>query len=289
MSTLLVADYQRRIAELVQYGGSANEDSIRKAFARLLDDVARPHDLRLIDELEVITTKGTKVYPDGTLKDALRLPPGYWEAKDEYDDLDEEIQKKRAKGYPSDNILYEDSREAVLIQNGQQVQRVSLSGEPEPIAAMLQAFVTYESEASRSFTRAIEQFKQDMPKVLEALRALIEAQQADNKPFANALHTFLKLCQSSINESVTPEDVREMLIQHVLTEDIFLRVFGDSQFHRENTLSGIPPQAWTYKLGNRSALEWVLDQYKASRATRPLPSTSTPIGSKTTRRKSLTC
>lgn len=31
----------------------------------------------------------------------------------------------------------------------------------------------------------------------------------------------------------------------------------------DNThLSGIPLQAWEYKLGNRSALEWVLDQYK---------------------------
>ncbi|MCE7032623.1 hypothetical protein LY625_08350, partial [Lysobacter sp. GX 14042] len=30
----------------------------------------------------------------------------------------------------------------------------------------------------------------------------------------------------------------------------------------ETTLSGIPPEAWDYRLGNRSALEWVLDQYK---------------------------
>ncbi len=28
------------------------------------------------------------------------------------------------------------------------------------------------------------------------------------------------------------------------------------------TLSGVPPAAWDYKLGNRSALEWVLDRYK---------------------------
>jgi len=28
------------------------------------------------------------------------------------------------------------------------------------------------------------------------------------------------------------------------------------------TLEGIPKTAWDYKLGNRSALEWVLDQYK---------------------------
>jgi predicted helicase len=24
----------------------------------------------------------------------------------------------------------------------------------------------------------------------------------------------------------------------------------------------VPPEAWEYQLGNRSALEWVLDQYK---------------------------
>lgn len=30
----------------------------------------------------------------------------------------------------------------------------------------------------------------------------------------------------------------------------------------ETTLSGIPPEAWAYRLGNRSGLDWVLDQHK---------------------------
>lgn len=30
------------------------------------------------------------------------------------------------------------------------------------------------------------------------------------------------------------------------------------------TLSGIPPEAYDYRLGNRSALEWVVDQYRVS-------------------------
>jgi len=34
-------------------------------------------------------------------------------------------------------------------------------------------------------------------------------------------------------------------------------------------LSGIPAQAWEYKLGNRSALEWVLDQYKEKKPRDP--------------------
>jgi predicted helicase len=30
----------------------------------------------------------------------------------------------------------------------------------------------------------------------------------------------------------------------------------------ETQLSGVPPQVWNYRLGNRSGLEWILDQHK---------------------------
>jgi len=30
------------------------------------------------------------------------------------------------------------------------------------------------------------------------------------------------------------------------------------------TLSGIPPDTFEYRLGNRSALEWVIDQYQVT-------------------------
>ena len=30
------------------------------------------------------------------------------------------------------------------------------------------------------------------------------------------------------------------------------------------TLHGIPPETFTYRLGNRSALEWVIDQYQVA-------------------------
>jgi predicted helicase len=37
---------------------------------------------------------------------------------------------------------------------------------------------------------------------------------------------------------------------------------GNIQIDSETQLAGVPPEAWTYRLGNRSALEWILDQYK---------------------------
>jgi predicted helicase len=37
---------------------------------------------------------------------------------------------------------------------------------------------------------------------------------------------------------------------------------GDILIDSETQLTGVPPEPWSYKLGNRSALEWILDQYK---------------------------
>ena len=45
-----------------------------------------------------------------------------------------------------------------------------------------------------------------------------------------------------------------------LTKDKSAIVYNDFL-----TLAGIPPEVFDYKLGNRSALEWVIDQYRVTR------------------------
>ena len=37
---------------------------------------------------------------------------------------------------------------------------------------------------------------------------------------------------------------------------------ASSAWTKQTTLTGVPNEAWWYELGSRSALEWVLDQYK---------------------------
>ena len=69
--------------------------------------------------------------PDGTVKDSLRMARGYWEAKDSHDDLDAEIKVKFNRGYPRDNIIFEDSQTAVLVQNGNEAMRVDMSRDGE--------------------------------------------------------------------------------------------------------------------------------------------------------------
>ena len=95
--------YYTELEEIIQFGGSDNESSIRAAFQNCLADYCSNHreNLRLIPELA-----GPGGVPDGTVKDSLRMARGYWEAKDTHDDLDAEIQVKFNRGYPRDNILY---------------------------------------------------------------------------------------------------------------------------------------------------------------------------------------
>lgn len=118
MSLQLISQYQAKLERLVSYGGSRNETSVRAAFQELLDRYAASKNLALVTELEYGTRLNTTVRPDGTLKNAVRQDVGYWESKDEHDDLDAEIALKLAKGYPTSNILFDDTHQVVLIQNG---------------------------------------------------------------------------------------------------------------------------------------------------------------------------
>ncbi len=99
---------------------------VREAFKDLLKGWGRQHDLMFIPEYELDSaTKDTR-FVDGALLHELRVPFGYWEAKDEKDDLDAEIAFKFKRGYPQDNIIFEDSTQAVLIQHREEVMRCAV-------------------------------------------------------------------------------------------------------------------------------------------------------------------
>jgi predicted helicase len=236
MSIQLIQQYHAQVEKLIRYGGSRNESALRKPFQDLLEAYAQGKNLLLVPEVEVRTRGGKRVVPDGTLKDALRQDWGYWESKDEKDDLQAEIAVKFAKGYPSTNILFEDTHNAVLYQNAAEVARASFT-DASALDALLSRFVAYEPPEVTEFHRAIEQFNADVPALAAELRAIIQEQADANAQFRAALGEFLELCQKAINPNVEMADAREMLIQHILTEDIFMTIFDDPQFHRENAIA----------------------------------------------------
>ena len=226
--------YRTELDRLLEYGGSDSELNIRPAFQNCLSAYCGDHKegLALVPELPV----PSGVVPDGTVKDALRMARGYWEAKDPHDDLDAEITRKFDRGYPRDNIIFEDSRTAVLIQNREEAMRADMS-RPGDLHRLIRSFLDYELPQIEEFRQAQKQFKADLPAVLENLRGAVEEAEAENEDYNTAAAGFLELCRQSISPEVSAADVREMLLQHILTKDIFLRVFAEDQFHRENDIA----------------------------------------------------
>ena len=236
MSIQLIQQYYSSVDKLIRYGGTRNESSLRKAFQELLDHYARSKNLVLVPEVGVMGRKGHTVIPDGTLKDALRQDWGFWESKDEKDTLEDEIAAKFRKGYPNFNILFEDTQTAVLHQGGNEVLRADFK-DATALDAVLTRFVSYEPKEVAEFHKAIELFSAEVDGLAAILRDIIEDQVQTNAKFKTALNEFLELSRKTINPKVEIADIREMIIQHVLTEDIFMRVFDEAEFHRENAIA----------------------------------------------------
>src|SRR5437867_822831 len=236
MSQVLTQQYLNNLRDLRKVSGTHRESVVREAFKDLLNGWARQHELVFVPEYEITTPAKDRQYVDGALLHALRMPFGYWEAKDEKDDLDAEIGYKVRRGYPQDNIIFEDSTQAVLIQSKREVMRCPVDNVAK-LEKLLTLFFGYERAEVAEFRKAVEQFKTDLPAVLDALRNMIEGAYRDNADFRRASQRFLSHAKEAINPSLTDADVREMLIQHVLTEEIFSKVFGEDDFHHHNNVA----------------------------------------------------
>ena len=99
-----------------------HEGAVRSAFQDLLAKCGRKAKppLTLVPEYRIERARSS-VIVDGALVDLYHLPHGYWEAKDEKDDLAREVERKLDKGYPRDNIIFQAPERAILYQSGARI------------------------------------------------------------------------------------------------------------------------------------------------------------------------
>lgn len=234
-----LAAYFAELQTLRARSTKVDEQQRRPYFLKLIEAYLPPK-LTLVAELSLL--KSRKV-PDASMQDGDKLSWGYYEAKDSKDNLEKEIQLKFNAGYPNSNILFEDGLTAILYQDGKLTQRVHFAdkeGHALPdthlLEALLQSFVSYEPAFIEDYHEAVAIFKKDAPRVVASLRR--EIAEATEKPEYIALEAqFLSHLHQVVNPEVSGEDVREMLVQHLLTEDIFYGVYGDKTFHRTNNIA----------------------------------------------------
>ena len=230
----VIKDYYASIGELTLLD-AVKEGSVSHAFANLLTHCAKQLGFLLVQQ-ETIKRDKKHIIVDGAIKDEFKLIRGIWEAKDSDDDLRDEIRKKFEKGYPRENIIFQSPKKAILIQDDAEVLDVDIT-EPENLIRALKTFFEYKKPAYETWEEAVEKFKPEIPLVAKGILELIEKERETNKNFISAFDNFAKLCRDSINPNLSPKAIEEMLIQHIMTERIFRRVFGNMEFRERNIIA----------------------------------------------------
>jgi predicted helicase len=123
-----------------------------------------------------------------------------------------------------------------LIQDGREQSRCAVD-DVRALEKILHLFFNYTRPEIAEFRDAVDQFKSDLPMVLEALRSMIDHAYESEPKFRLAAGDFLQHSREVINPSLTEADVREMLIQHILTEDVFAAIFPAAPFHQDNNVA----------------------------------------------------
>lgn len=230
-----VLAYYDALAQFNQLGFS-HETAVRSAFQSLLESCCRQFSWTLVPEYPIKRDKKRSVRVDGAVVDTFRLTHGFWEAKDEHDALEKEVKKKFTAGYPKDNIIFQAPDRAILYQNGKQVLDEDIS-KAENLVHILSLFFEYLPPAYEQWGDAVDHFQDEIPKLAEAVKELIESERKKNQRFIQAFADFYQLCRESINPNLSELAVEEMLIQHLLTERIFRTIFHNSDFTNRNVIA----------------------------------------------------
>jgi len=259
-TSVLKKAIERYYKELDEYKGKADyELALRSAFQNMLGEAARYVKWTLIPEQ---TIEGN-IRPDGVLRDSFDLKRGFWEAKGPKSDLDKEIAKKIATGYPLINTIFENTRRAVLFQNKKRAFECNLE-KPNEVSDLLRQFLTYTEPDIENFELAVEEFKERIPELARALLGIIDKEFTLNKRFRDALESFATLCRNSLDPQISTETIKEMLVQHLLTERLFRTIFDNPDFVNRNVIAAeieTVIQALTSRAFNRHDFLKSLDRF----------------------------
>jgi len=236
-----ISDYYKELTDFERLG-ETHEGTVKIAFQHILEVVAKQCQWVLTQEKTLNRGKknnrsNLRIRLDGVLFDSANLPRGYWEAKDSKDDLPKEIQKKLYKdNYPNDNIIFQAPDRAILYQNGREILDLSLDN-PANLVKILDAFFNFQRPEYERWDLAADEFKSRVPELAKKLLVLIQQARLDDQIFATAFNRFAEQCRQAINPNLADAAIEEMLIQHLLTERIFRRIFNHPDFAKRNIIA----------------------------------------------------
>ena len=230
-----VKAYYAALARFEKHGHTT-EGNTRSAFADLLKKCSRPYGWHLVEEYAFKGTAKQSLRADGALVDDLTLVHGLWEAKDSDDDLEREVKAKFAKGYPLTNILFQSPGRAILYQGSRKPFDGPID-KPEALIEVLELFFEHRQEHEVDWEEAVNKFAEKIPDLARGVTSILEAEATKNAAFRENFQSFAELCRQSINPDLSDDSIRKMLVQHLLTERIFRKVFNNQEFLQRNVIA----------------------------------------------------
>ena len=87
------------------------------------------------------------------------------------------------------------------------------------------------------YAEALREFGDNLESIIKTTTQLIESKIVGNKRYDKAANELLAICQKIINDQMVLDDIKDMLIQHVLTYRIFALVYDEQDFDHKNTVA----------------------------------------------------
>lgn len=228
-----IKEYYKRLQQYVTVK-AMTESTVETAMKFLLSKVAEDNNLILVKPSYKRNDK--RIIYDGVIKNVDGWDLGYWEAKDSKDDLEKEIHIKIEKGYSRKNILFENTQVAIIYQNGQQLGRWDITKD-DNLEKVIITFFEYDASIYDRFRQEKEKFQKLIPEISGYIFDQLEERKDKSKEFKKALIEFHDQCKAVLNPVVTIEDVERMLVQHILTEDIFKKIIDNEDYFKYNDIA----------------------------------------------------
>ena len=237
-----VRDYYQVLGELGQMHID-HEMAVRGAFQRLLETCGRKFDWTLVPEFPIERPKGPPLRVDGALLDTFRLTRGFWEAKDEHDDLERKSATSSSWAIPA--TTSSSRRPSAPSCSRTACASASTRTSPSPptwsnCCTTSSSYREPDHEEWDAGRRRVQgRICPNWPERVQAADRRTSA--APTSAFIQRFEAFYALCRQAINPNLSDEAVEEMLIQHLLTERIFRQHLRQSATSRSATSS--PPRS----------------------------------------------
>ena len=239
MSRLLINEYLNELDRLRKFSGTLTEGVISEAFKDLLKAWSRQNGLIFLDQYEFESTQqdphpSRRHDPARPARAARLLGSQGHQRRPRRRDRQEAAQGLSA----GQHHLRELRQRGADPEPRRRCMRCSMTGRRCAADGCSTCSSATSGRRSREFRKAVEQFKADLPACARrAARADRRRPTTSNAAFRAAATNFLEHAKDTINPTLTEADVREMLIQHILTEEIFAHVFNEGDFHHENNIA----------------------------------------------------